>query len=143
MRTVLGVVIAFVAMSAVVFAASVAPWFAVGLDAVLQPGRFDSTVSFNVYAVLVGILGALFAGRLCATIAPSRIAVISLAALCFAAGMTNALAQMNKPIPGGREPGVTVAEAIARRKEPAWFTLLMPCVGVAGVLLGGRVRTQR
>src|SRR5580765_4160015 len=126
MRTVLGVVIAFVAMSAIVFAASVAPWFALGLDAVLEPGRFDSTVPFNVYAVLVGILGALFAGWLCATLARTRIAVIALAVLCFAAGMTNAFAQMSKPIPGDRPPGLTVAEAIAKRKEPAWFTLLMP-----------------
>jgi hypothetical protein len=138
MRTVLGVVIAFIAISTVVFAASVAPWFAFGLDAVLQPGRFESTVPFNIYAVLVGTLGALFAGWLCATIARSRIAVISLAVLCFTVGMTNAFAQMNKPLPGARAPGLTVADAIAQRKEPAWFTLVMPCVGVAGVCLGGR-----
>ena len=86
MRNVLGVIIAFIGMSTVVLAASVAPWFAFGLDAVLQPGRFDSTVPFNIYAVLVGILGALFAGWLCATIARSRIAVISLAVLCVRRG---------------------------------------------------------
>jgi hypothetical protein len=138
MRNVLGVIIAFIGMSTVVLAASVAPWFAFGLDAVLQPGRFDSTVPFNIYAVLVGILGALFAGWLCATIARSRIAVISLAVLCFVGGMTNAFAQMNKPLPGPRASGLTVVDAIAKRREPAWFTLLMPCVGVAAVWLGGR-----
>jgi uncharacterized protein YndB with AHSA1/START domain len=44
---------------------------------------------------------------------------------------------LNKPAPGARPPGLTVVQAIATRKEPAWFTLLMPFAGVAGVLLGG------
>ncbi len=50
-------------MSVVVFAASVAPWFLFGLDGVLQPGRFDSTAAFNVYAVLVGMVGAVLGLR--------------------------------------------------------------------------------
>lgn len=139
MRTVLGVVIAFVAMATLVFAASVAPWFVLGLDTVLQPGRFDTVAAFNVYAVLVGILGAIFAGWLCARIARSWPAVILLAVLCFIAGMTNAFGQSRKPEPGVRQQGLTVGQAVAARREPAWFTLLMPGVGVVGVLLGGRL----
>jgi hypothetical protein len=142
MRIVLGVLIAFVSMSIVVFAVSVAPWFLLGLDTVLQPGHFDTTSVLNVYAVLVGVLGAVLAGWLCATIAPSWIAVISLAVLCFVGGVTNAFAQLAKPEPGGREPGLTVFQAITRRKEPAWFTFLMPCIGASGVLLGGRRARQ-
>jgi sugar phosphate permease len=138
MRLVLGVVVAFVSMSLIVFGLSIAPWFILGLDAVLLPGRFDSTAAFNVYAVIVGLLGALFAGWLCATISRSKRAVIVLAVLCFAAGMTNALGQMNKPEPGARASGMAVMEAMTTRKEPAWFTFLMPCVGVIGVLVAGR-----
>jgi len=81
-----------------------------------------------------------FGGWLCMRIGRSRIAVIVLAVLSFAGGMANAYAQHAKPAPGARLPGVTVMEAVNTRKEPAWFTLLMPCLGVAGVLIGGRER---
>lgn len=48
------------------------------------------------------------------------------------------MAQSRKPEPGARGAGLAVAEAMAARKEPAWFTWLMPCVGAAGVLIAGR-----
>src|SRR5262249_34230178 len=61
-----------------------------------------------------------------------------LAAICCVGGMVNALAHHNKPEPAARPPGTTVMEAVDRRREPAWFTLLVPCLGTAAVLFAGR-----
>ncbi len=36
-----------------------------------------------------------------------------------------------------REPGLTIMQAIEKRKEPAWFTLLIPVAGTCSVLLSG------
>jgi hypothetical protein len=138
MRAALGVVVALVVMSVVVFAMSVAPWLILGVDTALEPGRFVTVPAYDVYAVVVGALGAALGGWLCIKIGRSRLAVIVLAVLSFAGGMTNAYAQHAKPAPGPRAPGVSAMEAVKARQEPAWFTLLMPCLGVVGVLLGGR-----
>jgi len=141
MRAVLGVVVSFVAMSVTVLAFSLAPWYVFGVDRVLEAGRFDSTVLFTSYALVVGVLGGVFAGWLCATIARSQIAVYVLAALCASAGLANHFGQHHKPEPGPRPPGVSVMEAVEQRKEPDWFTLMTPALGVKGLLLAGRVRS--
>jgi len=138
MRAALGVIVSFVTMSMFVLALSLAPWFALGLDTVLEPGSFESTALFNAYAIALGILGAVFAGWLCATIGGSRTAVLVLAVLCFAGGLMNVVMQHRKPDPGPRLDGLTVMEAVNLRKEPDWFTLLMPPVGAVSVLLSGR-----
>jgi hypothetical protein len=136
-RPTLGVIVAFVAMMALVLGLSLGLWFTLGVDGVLLPGRFDGTIILNVCAVLAAVVGGLFAGWLCATISRSRTAVIVLAALCFLNGAGNALAHWGKPVPGPREPGLTIMQAIEKRKEPAWFTLLIPFAGSCSVLLVG------
>jgi hypothetical protein len=138
MRSVLAVAVSFVTMSVVVLALSIAPWFVLGLDVVLEPGRFVTIRVYDVYALLVSVSGAVLGGWMCALIGRSRMAVAALAALCFAGGVTNAFAQRRKPEPGARVSNVAVVEAVSRRKEPAWFTLVVPVVGFAGVLIGGR-----
>ena len=140
MRAILGVVVALAVMSVLVFAVSIAPWLLFGVDKVLEPGRFDTVFTYDVYAVVVAVGGAVLGGWLCMKIGRSRVAVVVLAVLSFAGGMTNAYAHHVKPAPGPRTPGVTVMDAVAARKEPAWFTLLIPCLGVVGVLIGGRER---
>ena len=138
MRAALGVIVAFVCMTVLVLIFSLLPWFVLGVDAVLEPGRFDSTLLFNVYAVIVGVLGAVLAGWVCAGVGRSRTAVIVLAVICFLGGMANHFGQHHKPEPGVRAPGLSVMEVVAQRKEADWFTVTMPFLGVAGVLVGGR-----
>jgi MFS family permease len=140
MRAVLAVVLAFIALSVLVFALSLAPWLALGNDVILEPGRFDSTMAYTVYAVVVAGLGGVFGGWLCATIGRSRAAVLVLAVLCLGVGLTNHFAQHHKAEPGSRPAGLSVMDAMAQRREPDWFTLLVPVLGAAGIVVGGRLR---
>lgn len=137
MRAVLAVVVALIVMSVLVFALTIAPWLALGSDAVLEPGRFDGTTVYTTYAILIGVLGGVFGGWLCATIARSRVAVIVLAVLAFAGGLVNHFGQHHKPEPGPRPAGMSVMDAVAQRKEPDWFSLLMPVLGAAGIVVVG------
>jgi hypothetical protein len=139
MRTTLGVIAAFILMAAATFGLSIAPWYFLGLDRVMLPGRFETTTAVTGYSVLVGIAAALAAGWACARITGSRNAVIALAVFAFVAGFGNFFGQRAKPEPGARAAGLTVGQAMTQRKEPAWFTLLMPCVGLVGIIVGGRV----
>jgi hypothetical protein len=143
MRAVAGVVVAFIVMSVLVLALSLAPWYLLGVDAVLEPGRFDSTPAFDAWAVIVGVAGAVLAGWICAAIGRSRIAVSILAVICVAGGFVNHFSQHHKPEPGVRAAGVSVMDAVNQRKEADWFTLLMPCLGAAGVLVGSGLAAAR
>jgi hypothetical protein len=72
-----------------------------------------------------------------ARVARPRNAIITLVAIAFLSGAANAIAQSNKQERGRREPGVAFIQAIQIRKEPAWFTWLLPRAGAAVVLLAG------
>lgn len=137
MRKILAVVVSFVAMSILVFGLSIAPWFLLGLDRVMQPERFVTVRGYDVYAVLVSVSGALFAGWLCAAIGRSRAAVLILAFVAVAAGLTNAAAQGRKPAPPARAANIAVPTAMMQRKEPVWFTLLVPFAGAIAIMIGG------
>ncbi len=143
LRKIGGVVLSLIAMAALVFAGSIALWFAVGVDRVLTPGSFDGTQLLNVWSVAVSIVGALGAGWLCFRISESRAAVVVFACLCLVMGLGNALGQRGKPEPGPRPSGLSVLEAVKLRKEPEWFTLLVPVVGALGALVGGGVFSRR
>ena len=143
MRAVAGVIVAFVVMSVLVLALSLAPWYLLGVDSVLEPGRFDGTPAFDAYAVFVGVAGAVLAGWICWKIGRLQLAVSILAVICFAGGLLNHFGQHHKPEPGVRAAGLSVMDAVNQRKEADWFTLLMPCLGAAGVLFGSGLAAAR
>src|SRR5437879_4278574 len=136
-RPIAGVVLSLVAMAALVFAGSIALWFAVGVDRVLTQGSFDGTPLLNVWSIAVSIVGALAGGWLCFRISESRTAVIVFACFCLVMGLGNSVGQRRKPDPGPRPSGLSVLEAVKLRKEPEWFTFLVPVVGALGALVGG------
>lgn len=138
MRIVLAVIIAFIAMSVFVFALSIAPWYVYGVDGVLEPERFDTTAIITAYSLVISFLGAVIGGFIVKRIGRSMTGVVVLAVLCVIGGAINAIGQMYKPDPPARQSGVTTVEAMQQRKEPTWYTLLIPLIGVVGVMIGGR-----
>jgi hypothetical protein len=136
-RTFPGVVASLVAMAALTFALSIALWFALGVDGVLQPGSFRDTPLLGAWSVAASAAGAVAGGFLCARLTRSRAAVGALAAIGFLMGAGNAAGQRGKQEPGARPAGLGVFQAIGQRKEPGWFTLLVPVIGAAGILAGG------
>lgn len=60
-----------------------------------------------------------------------------LALLAFAGGLVNHFGQQHKPEPGPRPAGISVIDAVAQRKEPDWFTLLVPVLNAAAIVIGG------
>jgi len=137
-RAIAAAIISFVALSFVLFWVSLAPWYLFGVNGVLQPGTYDTVPAYNAYALIVSAIAAALIGWLCAAIGRSRLAVIIVAVLCFMGGMLNATMMFKKPEPPPRVGDVSISEAIYHRKEPAWYTLTMPIIGVIGVLIGGR-----
>ena len=142
-RPIAGVILSLAVMAALTFGASIALWFAMGVDRVLAPGSFDGTPLLNTWSVAVSVVGALVGGWLCFRISESRTAVIVFACFCLLMGLGNAFGQRGKPEPGPRPAALSVMDAVKQRKEPAWFTFLVPVIGAVGALIGGGVLPRR
>jgi uncharacterized protein YndB with AHSA1/START domain len=140
MRSVVAVVVAFVAMAALTWGLSIAPWCAFGLDAVLEPARFDGKLAYDLYAVAAAIAGGWVGGALCRRIGGSGRAVAVLTLLALLAGTGNAIGQRLKPEPGPRGAGVTIGDAVVARRERLWFVVAIAVLGPASIVVGGRRR---
>jgi cytochrome bd-type quinol oxidase subunit 2 len=136
-RATLGVIVGYVAMAALVMGLFIGMWFVLGVDGVLEKGQFKGNMVLNIGAPAISIAGAILGGWICARVSRSRRTVLVFAAIVFVVGMIAAYSTLRKPEPGPRDPNLTVIEAIKKGREPNWFALLNPFLGVGGILLGG------
>jgi hypothetical protein len=136
------VILGYVVMFVVVFAGLTAAYLAMGADRAFKPGVYDVTGMW-LGVMFGGSIGAAFAGgKACALIAKNSKAVLGLAGLVLVLGLLSAIPALTasnaetKP----RTGGVPNLEAMMNAKQPAWVALLLPVIGVAGVLVGGRMK---
>jgi hypothetical protein len=68
--------------------------------------------------------------------------VRALAVLVLILGVLSAIPVLraNEASPAGRTGNVSNTQAMLNAKEPAWFALVLPVIGVVGVLIGGRTK---
>lgn len=113
-----------------------------GRERLFEPGTYRSATIVNVAAVVISIVLAVIGGVLCARIGRSRGSVVLLAVLVFAFGVVSAVGNLKRPDPGPRPADVSIAEAMSHAKEPVWFSIANPCIGVVGVLVGARLTNR-
>ena len=142
LRIIAGVVAGYTAMALVVFLSLTAAYLAMGADRAFQPGVYDVTALWLVVMFLVSLIAAVIGGKVCALLGKSRKAVLALAGLVLVLGLLSAIPAL-KPPPGeppARTGEVPNLEAMMKARQPAWVALLLPVIGVVGVLFGGRVK---
>jgi len=127
-------------MFVVVFASLTGGYLAMGAERAFKPGGYYVTVAWLALMFIVSIIAALVGGKVCALIGKNTKAVFALAGLVLVLGLLSTIpaltAQTGEPKP--RTGSVSNSEAMMNAKQPAWVALMMPVIGVAGVLLGGR-----
>jgi hypothetical protein len=144
-RTILGVVLGYVTMFAVVFLSFSAAYLAMGADRAFLPGRYEVSPLWLTISIALSVVAALAGGFVCATIARSRKAPVALAGLVVVLGILSAIAQWQSP----REPSkprdsqVANLEAMMQAREPIWLSVLQPVIGACGALGGARLRQDR
>jgi hypothetical protein len=137
LRSIGGVIVGWIVGFVIAFGGFLGLWFGFGVDGVLEKGQYKGTTVLNVGAPLLGLLGALAAGFVCAKISKSRTAVMVLAVILLIAGACDGMMSQARPTPGPRPEGQTVMEAIKNGKPPMWWSIANPLIGFSGVLLGG------
>ncbi len=136
------VILGYLVMFVVVFVGLTAAYLAMGADRAFKPGVYDVTGLWLAVMFAVSLGAAFAGGKVCALIAKNAKAVFGLAGLVLILGLLSAVPALTaagaetKP----RTGDVPNLEAMMKAKQPAWVALLLPVIGIAGVLVGGRMK---
>lgn len=155
-RSILGVIVGYLVMAAIVFGSLTAAYLLMGADRAFKPGLFEVTTTWLATSFVLGFIAALVGGVVCAVIARKRKAAYALAALVVLIGAGLAVYQgvesgeitipgqeeiAAAPSPSAEPPRVRTAdvgsmEAMQHAETPDWVLWINPLLGAVGVLLG-------
>lgn len=141
-RAILSVVVGYVTMFAAIFLTFSGLYLLLGQDLSFRPGSYEPSVLWTVVSFALGIGAAVLGGYTCARIARTVTPPKVLAGVVLVIGLLSAVPILMTVTPPAeaRTGEVGNLDAMMKAKQPAWVALANPLVGLAGVLLGARLR---
>jgi hypothetical protein len=136
-KKILGVILGYVVMFAIVFVGLNVAYLTMGADRAFQAGLYEPSMLWNIVFLSVGIAAAIAGGVFCRWFTKSCGATMSLAALVFVVGALGFILQDSEEDPGPRSGDVSIIEAMTKAQQPMWAAIANPIVGVMGVMVGG------
>lgn len=145
LRAIIAVIVGYVVMFIWVVATLTAAWFALGSDFAFNEGTYEASTGWSVVMLVLGLVGAVIAGCVTASIGRAAAPVKVLAGIVLVLGLAEAAVHQLRPEEPETEPAAPVEElavweAAGKSQPPAWYSFTIPVVGCAGVLIGGRRR---
>ena len=137
LRNILVAIAGYFAMAVALFMLFSALWLILGPSAAFQPGSWEISAGWAVGSIVLGLVAAYIGGLVCARLAHDRRAVTILIALLIVLGVVAALMPVEVAT-GARPDDVSMMEATAGARQPAWLAWLNPVIGVVGVWFGSR-----
>ena len=143
-RAIVSVVVGYVAMFAAIFLAFSGLYLVLGQDLSFRPGSYEPSVLWTAVSFALGAGAAVLGGYVCARIARSATPPRVLAGVVLVIGLLSAVpVLMAAATPAEARTGeVGNLDAMMKAKQPAWVAVANPFVGLAGVLLGARLRRR-
>jgi hypothetical protein len=141
-RAIVSVVVGYVAMFAAIFLAFSGLYLLMGQDLSFRPGSYEPSMLWTVVSFALGVGAAVLGGYVCAWIARTATPPKVLAGVVLVIGLVSAVPiLMAAATPAETRTGeVGNLDAMMKAKQPAWVAVANPFVGLAGVLLGARLR---
>ena len=145
LRSVLAAIGAYIVMIVVVMVGIWVAWAVLGGAGAFRGEGPEPSTAWIAWNFVTGFLAALAAGWVARRIGKSSMAVKILVVLILVVGLYYAVTAESSY--AAREPVDTpVAEMSFREaglhaRQPTWYNWVIPLVGVAGVLVGGRQRS--
>jgi hypothetical protein len=146
MRTVAAVIVGYMVMFVLVMATFTGAYLAMGTDRAFCPGTYDASRLWIAVSLVLGAVAAVGGGMACAAIATNPKAAPALAGLVAVMGLLVLVGEATQERPTSlpaRTGDVGNMEAMQKAVTPMWTAVVNPLVGVAGVLIGGRLRRRR
>lgn len=141
LRIVASVVVGYIVLFLCVFALLSGAYLALGADGAFQPGSYQVSTTWILISFVLSFAAAVVGGLVSRGIARSQTGPRALAGLVLVLGLVMAVSvAMSPPPPAVRDASLPNMEAMMKAQTPFWVAVLNPLVGVAGVLLGGRLK---
>ena len=145
LKSILAIIVSYIAMFVIFMAIFTGLYFALGVERVFQTDSYEVSMLWIVLTLVIGFLVSMFAGYLCAAISKSwRVCqvfalIVFLLALiqCF-----SALKRNNPDAPNTRAGEVGMLEAMSLAVSPFWLHVVNPLLCGAGVLIGARMKRR-
>lgn len=145
MRTVLAVIAGYAVIFIFIVTALTLAYMAGGANFAFQGESLNVTAGWLVMATVMNFVAACLGGWIAAVIAKEKSpsAVRALAALLLILGLGIAAYNLtsDRPAPAKSISELTSSEAAQFATQPHWYNFLIPFLGFAGVLVGGRGRS--
>ena len=141
-RAILSVVVGYVAMFAAIFLAFSGLYLLLGQDLSFRPDSYEPSLLWTAVSFALGAGAAVLGGYVCARIARTATPPKVLAGVVLVIGLVSAIPVLTAAATPAetRTGAVGNLDAMMKAKQPAWVAVANPFVGLAGVLLGGRLR---
>ncbi len=137
LRNIFAALAGYIAMAAVLFALFSLLWLTLGPTRAFQPGSWEVSGGWVLGQVVLGLVAAYIGGRVCARVARDAGGATILIGLVMVLGVMTAL-MPGEMAAGPRPDDLSMMEATAGARQPAWFSWLNPVIGVVGVWFGSK-----
>ena len=145
LRSVLAVIVGYLAMFALQFAVFMTVYTVMGADWSFKPASYHASTRWMLMQFVVIFVTAVIAGLICAVIARGGKAPLALAIVALVIGFTlGAVHVATQPADKGevRRRDVPNMEAMTKARHPVWVVFLGPVIAAAGIAIGGRLKRK-
>jgi len=141
LKSIVGVIVGYLVMMFVAFAAYTAAYLGLGADRAFEADTYALSGIWIGLVIAITIIAGLIGGLTCAAISKSRTAGLVFALIVFVLSFVFELPNLKKDhTPVARAGDVSNMEAMGKAQPPVWLCILNPFLGGAAVLMGTRMK---
>ena len=142
LKSILAIIVSYVAMFIFLFAAFTGCYLALGADGAFQADSYEVSTVWVGLTVVVCLLAGIIGGFLCAAISKSKRTCQIFAFIVFFLGLVACIPALKRSpdAPNVRAGEVSNTEAMKLAVSPMWLHFLTPVISAVGVLLGARMK---
>jgi hypothetical protein len=144
LRSILAIVVSYIAMFVVFMAIFFGLYFALGVERVFQPDSYEVSMLWITVTLVIAFLVTMFAGYLCAAISHSWRTCQVFALIVFLLALWQCFSGLRRDSEGPNVRGgdVTYLEAIGHAVTPMWLHFVNPVINGLGILIGARMKRR-
>jgi MFS family permease len=144
LRSVLGVIVAFILLGILQVAAFMTMYALMGTDWSFKPTSYQASTRWTAMQFVIVLVTSIIAGLICAAIAKGGRAPLALAAVVLVLGLGVAVlsTSMRPDTHEVRIGSVSQKDARDKARHPVWVVFLGPFIGAVGVVIGGKLRRR-
>ena len=141
LRSIAGIIVGYLVMFGVAFAAYAAAYLGLGADRVFEGDTFALSGIWIGLVIAITVIAGLIGGLTCAAISKSRTTGLVFALIVFVLSFAFELPNIMKDhTPVARTGDVSIMEVMEKAQPPPWLCILNAFLAGAAVLVGTRMK---